>query len=187
MITFFIPKRCIDINDLKNVFSKKQSGDDYLFTSETINYKQTINNHLKTQIMKKLTILLAVVLSSIGMVSAQSRSSYYKFSNTPGVSSSVYSTPKVTNYNTTYKSADNYQVNQTYRTPSSYTTVNTIRTSMGNNNYMSGTSVYSNGTYRSSSRTSSIDLGGYRMTTTQQYDNSGNIKSSRTRTKNTGW
>ncbi|MDP1621229.1 MAG: hypothetical protein Q8M08_02710 [Bacteroidales bacterium] len=137
--------------------------------------------------MKKLTIVLAVVLSSIGMVSAQSRSSYSNFSNAPGVSSSVYSTSMVTNHNTTYKSAGNYLSNQTYRTPSSYTTVKTTRTSMGNNSYISGTDVYSNGTRRSSSRTTSLDLGGYKMTTTHQYDNSGNIKSSRTRTKKLNW
>ena len=187
LITYFTPKQSIDIKDLVNAFSKKLSGDDYLFELKKINSKQPNNKPLKTQIMKKLTIILAVVLSSIGMVSAQSRSGYSKFSNAPGVSSSVYSTPKVTNYNTTFKSAESYLSNQTYRTPSSYTTVNTARTSMGNNSYMSATDVSSNGTFRSSSRTTSIDLGGFRMTTTQQYDNSGNIKSSRTRTNNIGW
>lgn len=137
--------------------------------------------------MKKLVIILAVVLGTIGMAAAQPRPSYSSFSSLPGVSSSVYSTPNVTNYNTTYKSSGSYLNNQTYITPSSYTTVNTTRTSFGNNNYISGTDVFSNGSRRSSSRTSSIDFGGSRMTTTNYYDNSGNIKSSRTRTKNYGW
>lgn len=137
--------------------------------------------------MKKLVIILAVVLGSISFVSAQSRSSRSAFSDSYGVSSSTYSTPKYTNYNTTYKSADSYLTSQTYSTPKSYTTVNTTRTSFGNNSYMSGTDVFSNGTRRSSSRTSSFDYGGSRMTTTNYYDNSGNIKSSRTRVKNYGW
>lgn len=138
--------------------------------------------------MKKLVIVLAVVLSSFSMASAQSRASRSAFSNPYGVSSSTYSTPKVTNYNTMYNSGlGSSLTNQTYRTPKSYTTVSTTRTSLGNNNYMSGTDVFSNGSRRSSSRTTSIDFGSSRMTTTNYYDNSGNIKSSRTRTKNYGW
>ena len=134
--------------------------------------------------MKNLVIILAVVLGSIGMASAQSKSIYTGLSQ---VNSSLYSTPKVTNYNTTYKSNDSYLSNQTYSTPRRSTTVNTTRTSLGNNNYMSGTDVYSNGTHRSSSRTTTIDFGGSRMTTTNYYDNSGNVKKSRTRTTGYNW
>jgi len=138
--------------------------------------------------MKKSVIILAAVLGAISVATAQTRSSHSSFSTSPGVSSSIYSTPKVANYNTTYNSGlGSSMTNQTYSTPSSYTTVNTSRTSLGNNSYMSGTDVFSNGSRRSSSRTTSIDLGGYRMTTTNYYDNSGNIKSSRTRSKNNGW
>ena len=146
------------------------------------------NNHLKISIMKKSIIIFAVVLSAISMLSAQSRSSHPAFPNSYGSSSSIYSTPKVTNYNTTYNSGfGSSMTNQTYSTPKSYTTVNTTRTSLGNNNSMSSTDVFSNGSRRSSSRTTSIDFGGSRMTTTNYYDNSGKIKSSRTRTKNYGW
>lgn len=160
---------------------------DYLFKSPAIKSKQQFINRLKIKVMKKLAIVFAMVLGSIGLVSAQSRSSYSSFSNAPDVSSSIFSTPKVTNYNTTYKSQDSYLSNQSYRTPTTYTTVNTTRTSLGNNNYLSGTDVFSNGSRRSSSRTTSIDFGQTRMTTTQYFDGNGNVKKSRTRTNNYGW
>lgn len=137
--------------------------------------------------MKKLVIILAVVLGSISFLSAQSLSFKSSVSDISGVSSSTYSTPKYTNYNTTHKSDCSYLTSQTYSTPKSYTKVNTIRTSFGNNSYMSGTDVYSNGTRRSSSRTTSLYYGGYRMTNTNYYNNSGNIKSSRIRVKYYGW
>jgi hypothetical protein len=135
--------------------------------------------------MKKSLIILAVVLASFGIASAQYKSI---FTDIPQVKTSVYSTPRVTNYNSTYNSGFGSSLTkQTYKTPSSYTTVSTTRTSFGDNNYMSGTDVFSNGSRRSSSRTSSIDFGGSRMTTTTYYDSFGNVKSRRIRTKSSGW
>lgn len=137
--------------------------------------------------MKKLVIVLAAILVSVSMATAQSGTSYSLSSSIPGVSSSIYSTPKVSNYNTTYKSVSSYLTNQTYQTPNSYTTVNTTRTSLSNNSYISGTDVFSNGSLRSSSITTSIDFGGSKMTTTNIFDKNGNLKSSRIKNKIIGW
>ena len=137
--------------------------------------------------MKKLVIVLAAILVSVSMATAQSGTSYSLSSSIPGVSSSIYSTPKVSNYNTTCKSVSSYLTNQTYQTPNSYTTVNTTRTSLSNNSYISGTDVFSNGSLRSSSITTSIDFGGSKMTTTNIFDKNGNLKSSRIKNKIIGW
>lgn len=137
--------------------------------------------------MKKLVIILAVVLATINLASAQSSTSFTKISDSYGVSYSTYSTPKYTNYNTTCKSVNSYLTSQFYSTPKSYTTVSTMRTSYGNCGYISGTDVFSNGSMRSSSRTTSINFGGSRMTTTNFYDSYGKIRSSRTRIKNYTW
>jgi hypothetical protein len=138
--------------------------------------------------MKKLVFVIVAVLGSMGMASAQSDFWNCRKSAVSQVSTTVYSTPKTVNYNTTYKSGfDSYQSNQTYKTGTRSTTVNTTRTYMGGNNYMSGTDVFSNGSKRSSSRTTSIDFGGSRMTTTNYFDCNGNIKSRRTKTTYKNW
>ena len=140
--------------------------------------------------MKKSAFVLAMVLGTINLVSAQtlqSLTSHSSFSSGAGVSSSLFTTAKVSNYNTTFKSAENYLSNQSYQTKDNLTTVNTMRTSLGNNNYLSGTDVFSNGSRRSSSRTTSINFGSSRMTTTQYFDGNGNVKRSRTRSTNLGW
>jgi hypothetical protein len=138
--------------------------------------------------MKKLVIVFAVVLSTIFMASAQTSYSSSSFSNAPHIKTSTYSTPTYSNYNSSISSGrGNYSVTQSYHTPGRVTTVNTTSSGFMNGNTISGTSVNSNGSFKSSSRTSTINFGNTQMKTTQYFDSNGNIKSSRTSSKVNGW
>lgn len=138
--------------------------------------------------MKKVVLIIAIVLVSIVMASAQSDFWKQTKLSVPQISTTTYSNPRTINYNTTFKSGyNNYQSKQIYNSGTRSTTVNTTRTYLGGNSYISGTDVFSNGSKRSSSRTTSIDFGNARMTTTNYYDNNGNFKSSKTKTYYKGW
>ena len=127
--------------------------------------------------MKKLVVVIAIVLGVFGTINAQNyrQSSYY---------SSGYS-----NYNTTVRtSPSSYSTTQSYYSPSRCTTVSTNRSSYGNGNYSSSTSVYSNGTPRSTSYTTSSNVGAYTTTSTSRYNSCGNYIGTTTRTRrNSNW
>jgi hypothetical protein len=121
----------------------------------------------KFKIMKKLILTFAIAL--IGIISTINAQSY---------SSSIYSTPKYSNYNTTIRtSPSTYSSYQNYHTyTGKSTSVLTNRNYYSSGSYTSATTVYRNNTLRSYSNTSSFSTGNMRMTTTNRYDGKGNYK-----------